>query len=255
MFGRMLLMPTKKGEKVEKLLDRMGKNPAWLARQLDVKKQSVYQWLEGTTPRDDSVWPRIAQVLQVDLALLEDDDVKLPEPPKLPKRLPDEVDVEETRRAPAGIQSFVRGDATLLPVWRGVVAGHSEECVFVEPDSPEFMEVPAFLVGADLDRHVVCIAAGTSMSPRIRQGERAIVRLDPNPPRNTIVVAEDLNRSRYIKALREKGNLQLHSLNGQYEPITDIRGWVLIGSVVAIWRQYEAGEPNIEWNNGSPLKA
>jgi phage repressor protein C with HTH and peptisase S24 domain len=251
----MLLMPSLKGAKIEELLRRKGKTAAWLARQLGVKKQSVYQWIEGSEPRDDSMWARVEKVLGADPGFIEDDQRKLtPNNPESDRAL---MAADETLTKPE--KSFLRGDMAVLPVWRGVTTGVNEECEFVQMDESDMAEVPAFLVGKDLENHCLCIAAGTSMSPRFRQGEKAIVRLDPNPPRNTIVLAESPDRKRYIKVLREKGHvMELHSINDNpmYAPVKiQEDGWKLLGSIVAILKVYETGEPNIEWDFGRPLKA
>ncbi len=234
-------------EKIEIRLRQIGKNPSWLARKLEKSKQSVYQWIEGAEPRDESVWPQVADLIGIPLAILLDDRKDL-EPPRR-----DEVEMVRTVASP--VKSFARGDMALLPVWRGVAAGLQDECYFVASDTAEFMEVPAFMAGREEDRHVVCVAAGTSMSPRLRQGDRAVVRLDPNPPRNTLVIAQNPESRRFIKALRETRHLELHSINEDFPPIVDVSEWQLVGSVVAIWGQYEAGAPNIEWDGGRPLKA
>jgi len=237
--------------KIETRLRQISKTPAWLARKLGKNKQSVYQWLEGAEPRDESVWPSVAQLLSIPVEVLLDDSRDLiTEPPG-----PDEVETARSSNLPNAVKSFARGDMVLLPVWRGVAAGLQDECYFVASDSAEFMEVPAFMAGREEDRHVVCVAAGTSMSPRLRQGDRAVVRMDPNPPRNTLVVAQNPESRRFIKALRENKLLELHSVNEEFPPITDVSDWQLVGSVVAIWGQYEAGAPNIEWDGGRPLKA
>lgn len=236
-------------EKIETRLAQLGRSPAWLARQLGRQKQSVYQWIEGANPRDESVWPAVSRILGIPLEILLDDRRELPS-----KALHADEVVESPPASP-GMTSFVRGDRLLLPVWRGVAAGLADECYFVAPDSAEFMEIPAFFAGREQDRHVVCVVAGTSMSPRLRQGDRAIVKLDPNPPRNSLVVAQNPEKRRFIKALRENKRLELHSINEDFPPITDVSGWELIGFVVAIWGEYEAGSANIEWDGGRPLKA
>jgi len=236
-------MSATRRKKVERRLEQLGRNPAWLARELKKNKQSVYQWLEGRAPRDESVWPKIARLLDIPIEVLMDDARDLP--------TYDEVTLTKPQ---GGLRSFASGDMALLPVWRGVAAGLADECYFVPSDSSEFLEVPAFLAGRDPDRYIVCVAAGTSMSPRLRQGDKAVVRLDPNPPRNSLVVAQNPEGRRFIKALREKKALELHSLNENFAPIRNVSGWQLVGSVVAIWGEYEPGSANIEWDGGRPLK-
>lgn len=242
-----MIMSEIRRNKILTRLEQISRTPAWLARKLDRNKQSVYHWIAGAEPRDENVWPEVARLLGIPLQALLDDAVPLP------SLALDEVQTLGAAVVPGPVQSLMRGDAMLLPVWRGVAAGLQDECYFVS-ESAEFMEVPAFLAGREQDRHVVCVAAGTSMSPRLRQGDRAIVRLDPNPPRNTLVVAQNPDGRRFIKALREKDHFELHSINESFPAIKDVSGWQLLGSVVAIWGQYEAGGPNIEWDGGRPLR-
>src|SRR2546423_11230050 len=121
-------MSATRREKVERRLEQLGKSTAWLARELKKNKQSVYQWLEGRAPRDESVWPKISRLLDIPIEILMDDKRDLPSP--------DEV---VQSRATGGLRSFANGDMALLPVWRGVAAGLAGECYFVASDAfPEF---------------------------------------------------------------------------------------------------------------------
>jgi hypothetical protein len=241
-------MPTRK-EKIQRRLKQLGQNPNWLARKIEKPKQSVYQWIEGGNPRDESIWPAVAKVLGIkDYRVLIDDALDLPD------ASPDEVAIASADEVPDHLRGFLRGDFAILPVWQSVLAGTDGECAFVDPDSPQWEEVPAMFVGHDVERHVLCFASGTSMSPRIRQGDRIIVRLDPAPPRNSLVIAESPERRRYVKVLRETDHLELHSVNSKFEPITDTTDWTLIGSVTTILGAYEGGA-NIEWDFGRALRA
>jgi hypothetical protein len=234
-------------EKIERRLKQLGQNPNWLARKIGRPKQSVYQWIDGANPRDgEGIWKAIADALGVDdYRCLIDEALDLPGP--------DEVRTVDTEQIQDRIKGFLRGDRALLPLWQTVLAGSEEECAFVDPDSVQWEEIPALFVGNDVDRSVLCVASGTSMSPRIRQGDKIVVRLDPAPPRNSLVIAESPERRRFVKALRERDHLELHSVNAKYKPIEDTTGWMLIGSVTAIIGTYE-GAPNIEWDFGKPLR-
>lgn len=238
-----------RGRKVEARLADLGKSANWLARQVGKPRQSILNWIGGSEPRDENIWRSIAAALRLDPQILLDDSRELP--------LRDQPIIQ----IPSGdirgsLRSLVKGDKAIIPVWRGVAAGTEDECYFVEPDSPEYQEIPAFLLKVDeLDRYILCIPAGVSMSPRIKQGDRVVIRLDPNPSPNTIVVAETPDRRRFIKALREKNGLELHSINPHYPLITDLEGWSFVGNVTAIWHPYESGAPNIEYADGLPLKA
>jgi phage repressor protein C with HTH and peptisase S24 domain len=242
-------IPSRK-EKIEKRLKQIGQNPNWLARKIDRPKQSVYQWIEGANPRDpETIWPAIARALDLpDYRVLIDDTLHLPTPHH------DEVRIASTDEVNERIRGFLRGDRAVLPVWQTVLAGAEDECAFVDPDSVQWEEVPALFVGSDVERFVLCVASGTSMSPRIRQGDKIVVRLDPAPPRNTLVIAENPERRRFVKTLRENQHLELHSVNSKYKPIHDTTDWTLIGSVVTILSSYE-GSPNIEWDYGKPLRS
>lgn len=151
-------------------------------------------------------------------------------------------------------ESLRRGDQVMLAVWRGVMAGDGE-CEFWEHDSPEFRAVPSFLASSDPDAHVLCIASGLSMSPRIDHAERAVVRLDPDPPIGAIVVARRPDGANFIKVLRKNSWLELHSLNPAFPPITECRDWLLKGYVVAILHTYSGPGANIEYDDGRPLRA
>jgi transcriptional regulator with XRE-family HTH domain len=152
-------------------------------------------------------------------------------------------------------QSLTRGDQVMLAVWRGVMAGDGE-CEFWEGESPEFRAIPSFLAGNDPDSHVLCIASGVSMAPRLDHAERAVVRLDPDPPIGSLVVARRPDGANFIKALRRgAARLELHSINPEFAPITNVLEWSLKGYVVAILHTYTGHGANIEWDDGRPLRA
>jgi hypothetical protein len=245
-------MPSSRKSKIEFRLKQLNQNPNWLARKINRPKQSVYQWIEGANPRDaESVWRAIADALGIpDYRVLIDDSLDLPEPGSNQ----DEVRTVAITDLSDRFRAFLRGDKAVLPLWQTVLAGSEGECAFVDPDSIQWEEIPALFVGNDVERFVLCVASGTSMSPRIRQGDKIVVRLDPAPARNTLVIAESPDRRRFIKALREKQRLELHSLNPKFEPIEETTDWTLVGAVTAIIGTYE-GSPNIEWDFGKPLRA
>lgn len=151
--------------------------------------------------------------------------------------------------------SLVRGDQVLLCVWRGVIAGEGE-CEFWPSDAEEFRVAPSFLASSDPEGHVLCIASGLSMAPRIDHAEKAIVKLDPDPPIGAIVVARRPDGATFIKVLRsvDGRRLELHSLNPDFGPICDLRDWSLKGFVVAILHTYSGQGANIEWDDGRPLR-
>jgi phage repressor protein C with HTH and peptisase S24 domain len=150
---------------------------------------------------------------------------------------------------------YLKSGYVALPTWRGVAAGAEDEDYFMDPDYPEFREVSSFLV-SDPDSHVLCIPEGDSMSPRINERERAIVRLDPDVPAGYLVAARSPEGRTYIKRLvRVDGKRELRSINPNFEPITNLRGWDLRGGVIAILKDVEPGQPNMEYDDGRYLRA
>ncbi len=48
-------------------LDELERNQAWLARKLEVDLSTVYRWLTGERPIPQRRFPKIAEVLGIDL--------------------------------------------------------------------------------------------------------------------------------------------------------------------------------------------
>ena len=156
-------------------------------------------------------------------------------------------------------QILSSGLMVAIPLWRSVFASDDEEEMsFYEPDSPEYREVPAFYTPGDPSNYVLCIASGQSMTTRIDHAERFIVKFDPDVPTDHLVVAKNPNNAHFVKALRRSPvtrQLELHSVNGAYRPITNVKDWVIRGGLVWIRHNYEPGLPNIEWDDGRYLRA
>jgi phage repressor protein C with HTH and peptisase S24 domain len=228
-----------------------------LAKLLAVDTSTVGRWeSQNHIPRTHL--SRICELLDVTESwLLDGSDV----PPSSARREvppePPNIYPVRTDALPRGQQLIVEGLWVALPVWRGVTAGDEDECAFVQADEPEFREVPAFLTMGQPHKHVLCIASGMSMAPRIEHTERAIVKLDPDVPPGHIVVARTEDNRNFIKKLARghTHRLELHSLNEQFRPITHLSGWTIKGGVVAILHAYEGGRPNIEWDEGRFLRA
>ena len=149
-----------------------------------------------------------------------------------------------------------RSDEVQLPTWRGVIAADGD-CELTEADPPELSAVPSILAGNDPLNHILCIASGASLFPRVHNGGRIIVRLDRNPPNNSIVIAKSPAGTNLVKVLRqnEKGLLELDSLNPDFGQIANLEGWELLGYAIAILHSYEPGQANIEWDSSRPLKS
>ena len=217
-----------------------------LARVLGVDTSSVGRW-ECTGHIPGSRIAAASQAVGVPVDWLLDGIDSLP-----PKHQPNARDAFPDGEA----GSFIRGDEVLLPTWRGAIAGDGE-CEFFDTESPELSSVPAFLAGNDPNNHILCIASGASMFPRVQNGEKVVVRLDRNPPNNSIVIARRPDGANFVKVLRQnpRGVLELHSLNPDFNPITNLEGWELRGYAVAVLHSYEPGQANIEWDSGRPLKS
>ena len=228
-----------------------------LASLLQVDTSSVGRW-ESKNHIPPAHVPRIAELLDIREEWLFDGSDT---PPTAARRSgpaePSNIRPVRTEELSRGQQFVAEGLWVALPVWRGVAAGDEGECAFVEAETPEFREIPAFLTMGQPERHVICIATGMSMAPRIEHTERAVVKLDPDVPPGHIVVARTDDNRNFLKRLSRGGNhrLELHSLNEQFRPITNLRGWVIKGGVVAILHAYEGGKPNIEWDEGRFLRA
>lgn len=222
-----------------------------LAALLGVDRTTLARWeTKGSVP--DRELLKAAKTLGLSYAWLLDGRDGPPEyagetPNVRPTNRPGEMG-----RAGSSLQ---RGDQVMLAVWRGVIAGDGE-CEFWPGDSPEFRAIPSFLASNDPDAHVLCIASGLSMTPRIDHAERAVIRIDPDPPIGSIVVARRPDGANFIKVLRSgQTRLELHSLNPDFTPITELRDWALKGYVVGILHTYTGAGPNIEYDDGRPLRA
>jgi phage repressor protein C with HTH and peptisase S24 domain len=253
-----MFMLMDKGEKIA--LARKYHAPALNQEQLSallgVPRGTLARWeTRGNPPVD--VIRKVSQITAIPETWFFDGG---DEPPPMPGAREESPNVRWSRNAgeaDESVLSFARGDEVSLAVWRGVSAGFDGDCVFLESTSAEFMAVPAFLAGHDPHAHAICIASGVSMFPRVDHGEKVIIKLDPNPPVNSIVVARKPDVGNFIKALRRTsaGRLELHSLNKDFQPICDVDGWELRGYAVAILHTYEPGAANIEWDASRPLRA
>lgn len=157
-------------------------------------------------------------------------------------------------------EESVMADATevWLPTWDGVLAGKDEEWHFADDKPAERTKVPRlFLFGKNPKQFIVCNPKGYSMSPRITQGDKVIVRLEPSPDPNSIVIARRPDGVNFIKVYRvnRDGIPELHSINDRFPVIAPLEDWVCRGVVVAIWKHYMSDGPNVEINLGMPLRA
>jgi len=230
-----------------------------LAQILKVDTSTVGRW-ESKNEIPPERLPVIASLLNVREEWFYDGGDA---PPSAARRSPGDM-LTEARSTIYGVPKeqqtrvetkMASGIQVAVPIWRGVAAGSTEECEFVESDTPEFREVPMFFT-ADSQNYVLCIASGQSMSTRIEHGDRILVRLDPDVPTGRLVVARSPEGRNYIKKLvGAQRRLELHSINPDFTPITEIDGWQIKGGAIVIWHDYEAGKPNLEWDEGRYLRA
>jgi transcriptional regulator with XRE-family HTH domain len=225
-----------------------------LAKKLGVDTSSVGRW-ESTDEIPPARLPAVSRILRVPVQWFFDgrDD---PPPGLAFVAQGNAAEVPQDRVGGADARSLVQGDEVLLPTWRGVMASDGE-CEFYETGAPELNGVPSFLAGNDPDNHILCIASGASMYPRVKNGERVVVRLERNPPNNAIVIARRPDGANFVKVLRQndRGFLELHSLNPEFQPIVKLDNWEMRGYAVAVLHSYEMGQANIEWDSGRVLKA
>lgn len=227
-----------------------------LAKVLGVDRASIGRWESKNHIPPDKL-PRVAALLNVREEWFYNQDET---PPTLNRRVPQD---EPQNIKPLAVHELNRTDRYLaeglevaLPVWRGVSAGSEDETYFVEPDSPEYRQVPLYLTLGQPEHHVLCVATGMSMAPRIAHTERALARFSPDVPPGHIVIAQNPDAKRFIKKLLRSGSkLELHSLNEGYRPIEYPEGWQVVAGITAILHHYEPGVPNIEFDEGRWLRA
>jgi SOS-response transcriptional repressor LexA/DNA-binding XRE family transcriptional regulator len=225
-----------------------------LAQRLGVDTSSVGRW-ESQDHIPDRRIGACCEILGISRDwLLSDDDEPLSL--RVPLVTPSVTEVSRTDMTPSEVR-LTKGGKVAIPMWRGVAAGSpNEEGYFDDPASPEFVEIDALFVTSG-SPHVMCVAHGDSMAPRIADRERALVKIDPDVATGYIVVARDSNGRNYIKrhVRGDRGRRELHSVNGDYPPITDVYNWEIRGGVIAILKDAAAGTPNMEYDFGNYLRA
>jgi hypothetical protein len=221
-----------RGEKIEILLKRKGESPAWLAKQLKVPKQSVYNWIGGAKPQKDSVWAEIARILGVELDVLTDDSQPLPEIGRPQYPIPS-LDV-------------------LMALWPALPANPDWD---LDPAACEdTIEIPAFLArkGPKEPERIAAYIKGRSMEPRLFEGDLVIVELIKTARPGRIVLAKS-DKGRTLKVLRSNHNganrFRLESINADYGD-ADAEEWSVEGYLIAILRDFAKNRGTIEWDEG-----
>jgi len=241
------------GEKIR--IARESMTPPWsqydLERVSGISRAKIANWEANRTQLKDGDIRGLGLLFGINLEWFYDGEVGPPkrkpraataEPP--PTRALTEAEMSRTEALLAS------GQFVAIPVWRGAICGAEDEFSFTEDETPTFAEISAFYTVGRPEQHVLCIASGISMEPRIEHGAKVLIRLDPNVPTKKIVAASGGQGSIFIKLLiRGAAGLELHSLNDRFPPITNLSGWTLRGGVTMIQHPYN-GAPNIEWDDG-----
>lgn len=196
-------------KQVVKLLGESNRNPAWLARQLKINKQSVYNWLEGdTVPRDPDVYDQMLRVLEPSAPYNE----QVVGGPKIPVGYP-------KLRIPYA------GEVPCSADWGDPLA------------SEEFIEVEASM---EHPQRFAAKVVGDSCYPALQQGDITIWHADFSPPYGLIVLAQRKgDHGCTVKQLVYDTDLNrnvLKPVNPAYDAPDDGQGWGAIARLVAVLR-------------------
>ena len=219
-----------RGEKLRLLLDREGHSPEWLATQLKVSKQTIYNWIEGAKPQKSGVWEIIGKLLNENFESIIDDSKEIPGLGKPLYPIPT-LDVK-------------------MPRWPSLPANETweydpAEC-FDEEDIPSFL---ARRTARDPER-ICAYVMGTSMEPRLTEGDLVIIELEKSVRPGRIVLARS-DKGRTLKVLRKSYDQQryrLESINPEHGD-AEAEQWELEGYLIAILRDYKKNRGNIEWDD------
>jgi transcriptional regulator with XRE-family HTH domain len=248
-------MDTKEKFKLARKYQRPPLTQEGVADLLKVTREAVAKWESPASPNKPpaSILGRVARYWNIPESWFYDGGDTPPPFPDSGLAAGNAVLAEASSREMAGRLSATEA---LITVWRGVVCGPADECVFLEPDSPEFRAVSIAYIHGDPDNYVLCVASGASMYPRIAQGEETIIRRELNPSAGDIVLVRHPDGQMFLKVLRlaRNGRPELHSVNPDFPPITAVEGWQYIGIAVYIRHAYRPGEANIEFDDGRPLR-
>ncbi|RYG36370.1 LexA family transcriptional regulator [bacterium] len=161
---------------------------------------------------------------------------------------------------PRGMRGLANPMATVaLPVWRGTLAGRfDDECYWEGVEEPPEETYAWLISGGDPDNYRLVYPLGSSMSPRIIQGDRMIARLESDPAPGQIVLARREDGKMYVKVFRigPEGLPELHSINERFPPIKMVEfpdSWHCRAVVIGIVKPPTVG-PNIEFYGGTPLR-
>lgn len=214
-------------DRAEELLQVIGKNPSWLARQLGVAKQKVYNWFDGQSPRDENQWARIISLLENEAIIMKSQtgptapvDTTEKQPPNLAKSPETQLGIRGMRRIPV-----------LATITAGEPWAQSADVDYeVVPDWGEWFERWGRTVEGD------------SMHPVFRQGDIAIFENRQYNPGH-VVHAFDSGEDT-LKCYRiVDGSPILCPFNTEYQSIS-ADGWNVKGVCVARIRYDDFRNPS-----------
>jgi transcriptional regulator with XRE-family HTH domain len=246
---------TPKGRKVQARLDQLGHSREWLAGKLGVTDGGLAKWLRGDTVRPrgydgwDQVWTHIAELLGVPSTYLLDDSKNTP--------------VVQTTDAINSIVTYPQNGLlgtfripmpeleVELPKWPALPANEKWD---MEPqDWMEFESVPNIFGrrNARDPERVVAPVAGSSMEPRLYDGDLCVIELDTKPRTGRIVLARNEDGKLTLKLLvRGRDNrYKLESINPAHGN-AESDSWEMVGFLIGIIRDYKSGRGLVEWDFG-----
>lgn len=253
--------PGKKVTLLKKQLDREGYGISVeaYAEMLGVTRTGYYAYDRKTRP----VSPPAEAIKQLTDRLLADYGVQVPlvwffngEKGDAPLERGDAKFLPNPESEAPTADAMAQGERVELPLWRGVKASPDVHAMLIDEGEPETFPVLKMFLAGSREPHVVGVAAGRSMHPRIKQGEHVVIRLNTTPSDGMIVVARKEGLGNYIKVYREfPDRVELQSLNVGYPTIVADEEWTYRGYAVAILKPYTGKGSNIEWDEGRPLRA
>lgn len=228
---------------------------AQLAKKLGVDRSALAR-AESSGQAKHALISAVADLLGVDANWFYDGSES---PPPLPQKTQDnfsELTLMELRAGYRALESYPLGSKIALPVVGTLAAGIAyEEAWYEEEGGPTYQEVPAFLVVGDPSRHFLVRVSGRSMEPRIDHADVVMVRREDVVPYDVLAAARRPDGRGYVKAVRRGNPVCLESINPEFEKIEELDGWQIIGAVVAVLKPSGMNRPNIEWDEGRPLRA
>lgn len=150
------------------------------------------------------------------------------------------------------------GDYANLPVWRSVYASDLDEFGYEEQGQHDTEAIPALFLDADPEQFFLAQVVGHSLEDLAYTGDLLLVRRTVSPGLHSLVIAQSPGKKSVCKILRpgKTQPFELHSYNKDHGAnFTDIRDWVFIGEVRAIFLKSKVPpQPNIVWDSHRAIR-